>query len=249
MPALQHAFDHFSPTTPGCRITTPRRGRMSRSASGTRRNLLGYELLNEPWPGTSWQDCVNPTGCPANDAKLEAFDKRVLGAIRAVDPRGLVWHEPFVLFNQGAGTMVKALGDANVGFSFHDYCLAAEQPRFRTGLREVRRPRLPARAGPRRVDQGGAAADRVRRHRRRLGAGADAAARRPHDGLLESSGTTAAAATRRPPAPATSRRSCSTRPSRRLAPTSRRSRSTSSCGRIRRSLPGRRSPGPTRTAR
>ncbi len=97
--------------------------------------MLGYDLLNEPWPGTSWQDCINPTGCPANDAKLEAFDRRVL--IR--DPRrriraGWCGYEPFVLFNQGGGTSVKALDDPNAAFSFHDYCLAAEQRRFRPGV-------------------------------------------------------------------------------------------------------------------
>ena len=52
----------------------------------------------------------------------------MLAAIRAVDPRGMVWHEPFVTFNQGGGTSVHALGDPNVGFSFHDYCISAERP-------------------------------------------------------------------------------------------------------------------------
>jgi endoglycosylceramidase len=128
MPALQRAFDHFFADDGGLQdhyaAAWAHVARRFRDAP----NLLGYELLNEPWPGSSWQDCINPTGCAADDARLEAFDKRVLAAIRTADPRGLVWHEPYVLFNQGAGTSVKALGDANVGFSFHDYCLTAEQP-------------------------------------------------------------------------------------------------------------------------
>jgi endoglycosylceramidase len=127
MPALQRAFDHFFADDGALQdhyaAAWAHVARRFRDAP----NLLGYELLNEPWPGTAWQDCINPTGCPAGDAKLEAFDRRVLAAIRAADPRGLVWHEPFVLFNQGAGTSVKALGDANVGFAFHDYCLTAER--------------------------------------------------------------------------------------------------------------------------
>jgi len=133
MPALQRAFDHFFANDAGLQDHYAAAWAHVAQRFKDAPNLLGYELLNEPWPGTSWQDCINPTGCPANDARLEAFDKRVLGAIRAVDPRGLVWHEPFVLFNQGAGTMVKALGDANVGFSFHDYCLAAEKPGSEAG--------------------------------------------------------------------------------------------------------------------
>jgi endoglycosylceramidase len=128
MPALQRAFDHFFANDGGLQdhyaAAWAHVAQRFKDAPG----LLGYELLNEPWPGTSWQECANPVGCPANDAKLEAFDRRVLAAIREVDRRGLVWHEPFVLFNQGGGTTVKALGDPNVGFAFHDYCLAAEQP-------------------------------------------------------------------------------------------------------------------------
>ena len=128
MPALQRAFDHFFANDGGLQDHFAAAWAHVAQRFKDAPNLLGYELLNEPWPGTTWQDCANPAGCPTNDAKLEAFDRRVLAAIRAVDPRGLVWHEPFALFNQGGGTSVKALGDPNVGFSFHDYCLAAEQP-------------------------------------------------------------------------------------------------------------------------
>jgi endoglycosylceramidase len=128
MPALQHAFDHFFNNDGGLQDHYAAAWAHVAQRFRDAPNVLGYDLLNEPWPGTTWQACINPTGCPANDAKLEAFDRRVLGAIRAVDSRGMVWHEPFVLFNQGAGTSVGPLGDPNVGFSFHDYCLAAEQP-------------------------------------------------------------------------------------------------------------------------
>jgi endoglycosylceramidase len=128
MPALQHAFDHFFANDGALQDRYAAAWAHVAARFRDAPNVLGYDLLNEPWPGSTWQDCINPTGCPANDAKLEAFDRRVLTAIRAVDPSGLVWHEPFVLFNQGAGTSVKALDDPNVGFSFHDYCLSAEQP-------------------------------------------------------------------------------------------------------------------------
>jgi endoglycosylceramidase len=128
MPALQRAFDHFFADDGGLQEHYAAAWAHVAARFREVRNVAGYELLNEPWPGTAWANCINPTGCPLDDGKLEAFDKRVLTAIRAVDPSTLVWAEPYVLFNQGAGTTVGALGDPNVGFSFHDYCLAAEKP-------------------------------------------------------------------------------------------------------------------------
>jgi endoglycosylceramidase len=128
MPALQHAFDHFFANDGGLQDRYAAAWAHVAQRFRDAPSVLGYDLLNEPWAGSTWADCANPAGCPANDAKLEAFDRRVLAAIRGADPRGLVWHEPFSTFNQGGGTSVKALGDPNVGFSFHDYCLAAEQP-------------------------------------------------------------------------------------------------------------------------
>jgi endoglycosylceramidase len=128
MPALQRAFDHFLANDAGLQDRYAAAWAHVAERFRDVPSVLGYELLNEPWPGTAWQDCANPAGCPVNDARLEAFDRRVLGAIRAVDPRGMVWHEPFVLFNFGGGTTVRALGDPDVGFAFHDYCLSAEKP-------------------------------------------------------------------------------------------------------------------------
>jgi endoglycosylceramidase len=128
MPALQRAFDHFFNNDGGLQDHYAAAWAHVAQRFRDAPNVLGYELLNEPWPGTTFKDCFNPSGCALNDARLEAFDRRVLAAIRAVDPRGIVWHEPFVTFNQGGGTSVHALGDPNVGFSFHDYCIAAERP-------------------------------------------------------------------------------------------------------------------------
>jgi endoglycosylceramidase len=47
----------------------------------------------------------------------------VIAAIRTVDPNGLVWFEPNVIFNDGADTNLGDPGDRHVGFAFHDYCL------------------------------------------------------------------------------------------------------------------------------
>src|SRR2546423_11461352 len=130
MPALQRAFDHFWNNDPGPGGV----GLQDRYAAAWRHvaerfrgnaDVLGYELMNEPWPGTTWQPCATPSGCPAFDATLTAFAKRVAAAVRPVDARTLVFYEPPVLFNFGADSGAGPLGDPRAAFSFHDYCLSA----------------------------------------------------------------------------------------------------------------------------
>jgi endoglycosylceramidase len=148
MPALQHAYDHFWDNSSGqpndscaarsgeagCRAGGKHEGvglqdryaaawrRVARRFRGDR-SVLGYELFNEPFPGTPYLTCIRPSGCPAFDAKLTAFNRRVNRAIRSVDRRTLVWYEPNVLFDYGFATNVGPLDDPQAGFSWHDYCL------------------------------------------------------------------------------------------------------------------------------
>lgn len=90
---------------------------------------MGYNLMNEPWPGTDLASCANPVGCPLyDDTKLQAMQEHVLAGIREVDAGNLVWFEPNVIFNSGAKTnlgLLRPVGDANLGFSWHKYCLPA----------------------------------------------------------------------------------------------------------------------------
>lgn len=130
MPALQHAFDNFYANIAGPggvgildRYTAAWRHVAQRFAGN--RHVLGYDLLNEPWPGTAWQDCLNPSGCPASDAKLNDFSAKAIAAIRQADTRHLVFYEPYVLFNFGGGTTIGPFGDKRTAMSFHDYCLSA----------------------------------------------------------------------------------------------------------------------------
>src|SRR3954469_10685958 len=132
MPALQHAFDHFWANDPGPGGV----GLQDRYAAAWRHvaerfrdnpSVLGYDLLNEPWPGTTWQQCANPAGCPEFDARMSGFVARTLGAIRQSDPDTLVFYEPNVLFNNGADTHLADTGDAHAAMSFHDYCLTASE--------------------------------------------------------------------------------------------------------------------------
>jgi endoglycosylceramidase len=132
MPALQRSFDHFWANDPGPAGV----GLQDRYAAAWRHvaerfrdnpAVLGYDLLNEPWPGSDWQPCANPAGCPAFDAVMSEFVRRTLGAIRSVDPKTIVWYEPQVLFNNGSDTNLADFDDPHLGMSWHDYCLTANE--------------------------------------------------------------------------------------------------------------------------
>ena len=131
-PALEHALDQFFTNASG----PSGRGVQDWFASAwahvaahfrTSRSVLGYELFNEPFPGTAWEQCVNPSGCPGFDAELTGLYHRVAAGIRPADRRSLIWYEPNVMFNNGVATHVGALGDPRAGFAFHDYCLSEPQ--------------------------------------------------------------------------------------------------------------------------
>ena len=130
MPALQHAYDNFYANVKapdGKGIEDHYAAAWGHVAKAFARDpfVLGYDLYNEPWPGTAWQDCANPTGCPASDAKLAEFTRKSLAQIRKADTTHLVFYEPFVLFNFGGGTTLGPFGDKKLAMSFHDYCLQA----------------------------------------------------------------------------------------------------------------------------
>jgi endoglycosylceramidase len=130
MPALQRAYDNFFANVEGpggVGILDRYVAALRHVAQRLRRNdnVMGYDLMNEPWPGTAWQDCINPSGCPANDAKLHAFSATAIAAMREVDKRHLIFYEPYVLFDFGGGTSVGPFDDEKLGFSFHSYCLSA----------------------------------------------------------------------------------------------------------------------------
>jgi endoglycosylceramidase len=88
------------------------------------RHVLGYDLINEPWPGMTHPTCLLD-GCPefARDA-LAALEGKAMTAIRHVDPRHLLFYEPFVTTDFGSPVrMPNPTGDPRAGMSFHDYCL------------------------------------------------------------------------------------------------------------------------------
>jgi endoglycosylceramidase len=125
-PALQRAFENFWKNRPasdgvGLQDHYVAAARAVAAAVANEPYLLGYDPMNEPWPGANWQPCT--TGCPAQEAaSLTPFYRRFTTAIRSVDPRHLVMPEPFVLFNFGEETTsLPAIGAPGNGLSYHVY--------------------------------------------------------------------------------------------------------------------------------
>jgi endoglycosylceramidase len=131
-PALNRAFDNFYANAAGPGGV----GLVDRYASAWAhvgaafagdRWVLGYDLINEPWPGTGWQQCANPAGCPAFDqGNFAAFYNKVITALRTTDSQHLGFYEPNVIFNDGADTQLPKFSDPRLAMSWHDYCLVGD---------------------------------------------------------------------------------------------------------------------------
>jgi endoglycosylceramidase len=131
-PALNAAFDHFwaDDTVGGVKLQDEYAAAWRHVAGVFKRQpyVLGYDILNEPWPGSPWAGCAVPAGCPAFDTgPLAAMTRKSTRAIRKADKRHIVWQEPNVIFNFGSASHLPAIG-SNTGLSFHDYCLTAGAP-------------------------------------------------------------------------------------------------------------------------
>ena len=131
-PALNAAFDHFwaNDTVGGVKLLDEYAAAWKHVARvfKPRPSVLGYDILNEPWPGSVWPTCATTAGCPAFDTgALATMTRKSTSAIRAVDGRHMVWQEPHVIFNFGSPSHLPSIG-SNTGFSFHDYCLTAGAP-------------------------------------------------------------------------------------------------------------------------
>jgi endoglycosylceramidase len=127
-PGLNRAFDNLwanRPAPDGVGLQDHYAGAWRAVASRFDRQpyVLGYDLFNEPWPGSDVPSCVGTSGCPAFESqKLAPLSERAIDAIRDVDRRHLVWYEPVVLTNYGVGQNHPDTGDPRAGLSFHTYC-------------------------------------------------------------------------------------------------------------------------------
>jgi endoglycosylceramidase len=126
MPGLNRAFESFWAN----RLGPGDVGLQDRYAAAWRHvaerfadvpTVLGYDLLNEPWPGPAWTGCLG-TACVFDSGPLTQFTRRMTSAIREVDPSTLVWYEPSLLFNVGSPSGHGGAADPNAGFGYHAYC-------------------------------------------------------------------------------------------------------------------------------
>ncbi len=127
---LQRAFDNFWADTPvegtGLQSLYAKAWRRIAAKFRERPYVAGYDLLNEPWPGSAFgpDGCLATAGCMSFDTTtLGPFDERMVAAIRGVDPETLIFYEPLVTFDFGADSQLPDTGDPEAGFSFHVYCL------------------------------------------------------------------------------------------------------------------------------
>jgi endoglycosylceramidase len=130
-PAVARAFDNFWQNKPGPGGV----GLQDRYAAAWRHvaarfarveGVMGYDLMNEPFPGSYWREC-SITGCGAFDQRfLAPFWRKLIAAIRQSDPATLIFYEPNVIFDFDAATHVPKLDDPRLGFSFHPYLQMAK---------------------------------------------------------------------------------------------------------------------------
>ncbi|MGH7813552.1 MAG: cellulase family glycosylhydrolase [Candidatus Binataceae bacterium] len=132
-PANMRAFDHLwanDPGPDGKPLQDDDAAILAYAAKRLRNvpGVMGYEIINEPWPGSQWPSCIVAQGCPTLDASLlGAYYERMIPALRAADPNHMIWYEPFSTFNYGAETHVPLpSADPKIGFAFHDYNLCSE---------------------------------------------------------------------------------------------------------------------------
>src|SRR3954453_18065282 len=89
-PALWRAYDHFwaNDTVGGVKLLNRYAAawRHVARAFRDRSRMLGYDILNEPFPGSQLATCANPAGCPAFDTgPLATMTRKTTRAIRKVD--------------------------------------------------------------------------------------------------------------------------------------------------------------------
>src|SRR4051794_11803545 len=131
-PAVNRAFDNFwndAQSTGGVGLVERYAQAWNHVAGrfAADRGVLGYDVMNEPWPGSGWQQCANPAGCPAFDQGAFAdFWRKAITAIRGSDKQHLVFYEPNVIFNDGADTQLPKFDDTQLGMSWHNYCLVGD---------------------------------------------------------------------------------------------------------------------------
>jgi endoglycosylceramidase len=129
-PAMQRAFESFWANRPGPDGVGLQDHYVAGLAAVAQRfadddQVIGYELMNEPFPGAGWPPCVDDAaGCAAiEQALLAPFHQKATAAIREITPDQQVYVEPFVLFNFGQVETSLPGADSDNVLAFHSYAL------------------------------------------------------------------------------------------------------------------------------
>jgi endoglycosylceramidase len=129
-PAVQRAFENFWRNREGPggvgiqdRFVQGLRAVVQRFARDP--SVLGYELINEPWPGADFAPCFTAAGCPdLEQSRLAPFYRRATAAVREITRRQQVFVEPFSTSNFGMnGTTLPGRGSGNA-LATHSYGLS-----------------------------------------------------------------------------------------------------------------------------
>ena len=126
-PAEQHAWESFwtnadAPNGIGLENNYSQMLEYVANAFNGNPNVAGFELLNEPSPGSS-SFLSTLLGNPFFDSQqLTPFYDQGADAIRAVDPDTPIFFEPNVLSNAGVPTDLGTVDASHIVLSFHDYC-------------------------------------------------------------------------------------------------------------------------------
>jgi endoglycosylceramidase len=129
-PAVQRAFANFwaddkGPGGVGLQERYVFAAEELASAFKNNPSVLGYDVMNEPWPGSAEATgCQSATGCPALERQfLGPFYTKVAVAIRKADPNHLVFTEPFLTFDYTGNSFLPAFGQPMNALSFHPYVM------------------------------------------------------------------------------------------------------------------------------
>ena len=123
-PGAGRAFDSLYANRAG--IADAYAAAWTRMAKGFAGNpmMLGYDLINEPWPGARWPECLD--GCADLDrGQLQSLQDRLARGVRRADRRSPVWYEPYLTFGGTAAPSALRATPRDVrpaGFAFHVYC-------------------------------------------------------------------------------------------------------------------------------
>jgi endoglycosylceramidase len=126
-PAEQHAWDAFwsnndAPNDIGLEDNYAQMLEYVGNAFNGNSNVAGFELMNEPSPGSSTFLSTLLGGSFFDSQQLTPFYDQGADAIRAVDPTTPIFFEPNVLSNAGLPTDLGTVNATNTVLSFHDYC-------------------------------------------------------------------------------------------------------------------------------